>query len=225
MKCILFAATVVLLANVSVQAVDISVPGSTIVGGQLSGASFNLASVGTVAATNNYPAAEAPALAIDNGTGTKYLNFAETNTGYVCSPSLGLSNVTGIRFTTGNDSAERDPASYSLYGTNAGAAGSAPSLVFANYTLISTGALALPGDFTIDDQRGVTTSISFANVAGNFSTYMLVFPTVKDGASANSMQIAEAVLTGTVVPEPSAATLGLAAGLFLVRRRRSTARR
>ncbi|HEX2747726.1 MAG TPA: hypothetical protein VHM91_06995 [Verrucomicrobiales bacterium] len=221
MKLTLLAPFFVALVTISTHAADISVPGSTIVGGQLQGGTtFVVATVGTAATVNNYPGAETPAMAIDNLTGTKYLNFAETNTGYVCSPSPGVSNVTGIRFTTGNDSAERDPASYALYGTNAGAAGSAASLVFSNYTLISSGALSLPGDFTIDDQRGVTSSISFTNAAGNFSTYMLIFPTVKDGASANSMQIAEAVLTGTVVPEPSGAALGLAGGLLLMRRRR-----
>ena len=213
MKLTLLISSFIALATFSANAVDISLPGSNIVGGQLSGANFNVATVGTLAATNNYPTLEAQAMTIDGLTTTKYLNFAEQNTGYVCSPSPGASNVTGIRFTTANDAPERDPSGYALYGTNAGAAGSAASLVFANYTLISSGAL------TLDTLRAATSTVSFSN-AGNFSTYMLIFPDVRTPASANSMQIAEAVLTGTVVPEPSGAALGLAGGLLLMRRRR-----
>ena len=44
-------------------------------------ATSTLATVGTVANTNNYPSTETPVNSVDNSTATKYLNFAKTNAG------------------------------------------------------------------------------------------------------------------------------------------------
>ena len=60
--------------------------------------------------------------------------------------------------------------------------------------------------------------LNFPNTAA-FDTYKILFPEVKDAGAANSMQIAEVQLYGTLVPEPtSLATLSL--GLLLMARRR-----
>ncbi|HTJ79365.1 MAG TPA: glycoside hydrolase family 95 protein [Rariglobus sp.] len=54
---------------------------------------------------------------LDGDTHSKHYNKAE-NTGFVVSPGLGASIVTGIRFATGNDSPERDPLTITIEGSN-----------------------------------------------------------------------------------------------------------
>ena len=191
----------------------VTVPGSSIKGGELVGGTFTEATPGTVAATNNHPAGEPPAASIDGVITTKYLNFAKEDTGYIVIPSGGASIVTGIDFVTANDSTARDPASYILYGSNSVSILTASLFTLAGngFTQISTGALALPntgpnltGNLANSEGRGQPSSVTFANSTA-YTSYILTFPTLRDTATANSMQIAEAVLTGTVVPEPSAA--------------------
>jgi hypothetical protein len=108
-----------------------------------------------------------------------------------------------------NDAEVRDPASYQLYGTNQAITGGGP-FALSSFNLISSGALALPagvpgvrqpgGLAPLDDANSQT--VNFAN-AVPYKSYMVIFPTVKDSAAANSMQIGEVELIGTVaVPEP-----------------------
>ena len=68
---------------------------------------------------NNNPATVAPPNAIDNSSGTKFLNFAETGVGFIVTPPVHgpLTNVFGVRFRTGNDAPERDPLTVTLEGT------------------------------------------------------------------------------------------------------------
>ena len=197
---------------------------------------FTIGSDGFVQPGNNWPGGEAPGLAIDDAAGTKYLNFGKTNTGYIFTPSSGSAVVNGLRLTTANDAVERDPASYSVYGSNTATASSVVGSTFnvdADFVLISTGGLSLPADRNAD--AGV---VSFVN-SSSFQTFLVLFPTVKDEAAANSMQINTARLQtasgdlgnlgeigggqlSTVIPEP--ASLGLAAlalGGCLMRRRRA----
>lgn len=183
---------------------------------------------GTAGGVNNWPTAEPPANAIDGLTGTgtgasKYLNFARTNTGLIVTPNLGSSIVTSITLFTANDSENRDPSSYELWGTNSIVGGGTTAM--ATFSLISSGALALPagrngvnGANDFDDFQ----TVAFGNAVA-YTSYLLLFPTVKDiGSVANSMQIAEVRFDGTLVPEPTVGVLGLLAGApFLLRRRRS----
>ncbi len=189
---------------------------------------------------NFFPGGESPPFAIDGVNGTKYLNFGELNTGFIVTPTGGAATTaTGIEFVTGGDAAERDPASYSLYGSNTIVLTSAPAagttFNLSSFTIISSGALTLPGNPLTDDQRGVTSAINFTNTTP-FITYLLVFPTVKDSGSANSMQIAEAVITGAggdltpagspigggqLIPEPASAGMLALGAMLLLRRRRN----
>jgi PEP-CTERM motif len=168
------------------------------------------------------PAGEGVENAINN-LQQKYLNFLDLGSGFTVTPALGSgvggTIVTGLRLYTANDAEERDPASYLLEGSTTGSAGP--------FATISQGALALPAgrndlpgnppiDLTFDYQE-----LLFAN-ASAYTTYRLTFPTLKDAAAANSMQIGEVELLGAVVPEPSAVVLaGLAAlGLIALVRRK-----
>jgi len=198
--------------------------------------------IGTTGGSGNtWPEAEAPGLAIDDAAGTKYLNFGKTDTGYIFTPTSGSAVATGVRFTTANDAVERDPASYTLYGSNTVTASGVVGAVFnvdADFVLISTGGLSLPAGRNTDG--GI---VSFGN-STSYQTFLLLFPTVKDAGAANSMQINTARLQtsagdlpnagdlgggqlSVIIPEPASLgflALGLA-GFFARRRRAEGARR
>ena len=138
----------------------------------------------------DWPGAEAPDLAIDDNIGTKYLHFkGEVEpTGFRVAPAMGSTVVTGLTFTRENDAEARDPVTYELSGSNESIDGP--------YELIASGeivdfaqAAALPR-FTQN-----STAIVFENAVG-YTYYQVMFPTVRDAGSANSMQIAEVELLG-----------------------------
>lgn len=146
---------------------------------------------------SSYPGGEAPAAAIDGSATTKYLNFGKLDTGIVVTPVAGATTVTGLRLTTANDAEARDPASYVLYGTNdvinystlTNGDGNAYS-----WTLIDQNTLALPAG-----RETLGPISSFAN-ATPYTSYRVAFPTIKDAAATNSMQVAEiALLNGANV--------------------------
>jgi hypothetical protein len=216
----------------SVQAVPIFAPGDPIQGGQVFGSDFFVGTVGTTAGQNNWPMNESPDHAID-GVGQKYLNFGELNTGFLVTPTFNGGNgsiVDSIKIWTANDSPARDPASFELYGTNVAITGGGP-FALSNFTLINSGPLALPAtrqlgglsaplDTDTAGNPAITNQeVTFANNS-LYRSYLVLFPTVKDSAAANSMQLGEVQLNG--VPEPS--TIALLAlttvGLAALRRRR-----
>ncbi|HQA88274.1 MAG TPA: hypothetical protein PK316_01390, partial [Sedimentisphaerales bacterium] len=138
----------------------------------------------------DWPGAETPDLAIDDNVTTKYLHFkGETEpTGFQVTPALGATVVTGLTLTTANDAVERDPIAFELYGSNESIDGP--------YALIASGEVA---DFNqVDAWPRFTmnaTPIAFENVVA-YQHYQILFPAVRDPASANSMQIAEVELIG-----------------------------
>jgi len=223
LKSLLFGAAIFTTTLPLAHAVLITVPGSPIGGGQLVGTTFTIATAAVAPeGTNAYPPNEPPNDAIDGTNGAKYLNFGELNTGYIVTPLVGLSNVTGLTLGTANDAPARDPATFSLYGSNTQVASGVAGTTFnlSNFT-----AIALNQNAGLDADPGRLTTIpdrTFANAA-NYTTYLLIFPTIRDVGGANSMQIGEAALQGTIVPEPaSAALFGIGAlGLAGFRRRRT----
>ena len=135
---------------------------------------------------SDYPGAEAPLNALDGDSGSKYLNFATVNTGFIVQPFIGSTTVQSIQLTTANDAVERDPLSWELYGTSDPLAsadngdGSAE-----NWTLIAS------ADANLPEERETAGPVqSFANSTA-YSAYRVLFPTVKDANAANSMQIAD----------------------------------
>ena len=183
---------------------------------------------------NNWPGGEPPSAAID-GAGQKYLNFGKENTGIVVTPTAGGA-PTSLTYWAANDSPERDPASFWLGGTNGDS-------LTGDYTFIAGGLLALPDTRnqggTAELLESNSATASFANDA-SFTNYLVIFPTLKNGPGANSMQVAEVQLfdaagagifapgdtilgvqvDGALVPEPSTGLLAFIGLAGLLRRRR-----
>jgi hypothetical protein len=176
MSLIVIALTIALLSTMSLAAkVDITQPGDAIQG---------------VPNDSDWPGNEAPPLAIDDDSTTKYLHFKGFSqpTGFQVTPSKSQAIVTGMSFTTANDATERDPISFELYGSN--------DSIDGPYTLIASGdiadfnlATAWPR-FTINE-----TPISFDNDTP-YDHYQVLFTAVRDAGAANSMQISEVELFG-----------------------------
>lgn len=131
------------------------------------------------------PAAEEAKNAIDGNPATKFLDFGKRNTGIIVTPAAGAKPVTEIHLTTANDAVDRDPSVYVLYGTNDPVLSPAHSEgANENWTFVSKGKVELPPD------RASEITIPVSNPAA-FSSWRLVFPSVKNVSAANSMQIAE----------------------------------
>lgn len=135
------------------------------------------------------PGNETPAHGIDGDTATKYLNFGERNTGLIVTPSSGPQVVRSVKLTTANDAIERDPTSWVLYGTNdAILSGPDSEGDLENWTFIAKGESGLTVDrFT----EGPV--VAFANATA-YTSYRLIFPSVRTVATANSMQFSEVQL-------------------------------
>jgi len=131
------------------------------------------------------PGAEQVGNAIDR-TNNKYLNFGEDNSGFIVTPAFGSSVVDSFQITTANDAEERDPATWALYGTNEQILSTDHSAGTAeNWTLIASGSVTLPaGRNTLGPMVAVTNSTSY-------KSHKMLFTTVKNAGTANSMQIAE----------------------------------
>jgi hypothetical protein len=232
MKALIFVSLGLLVTALPAAAVAILAPTDQIIGGQRQGSQFVVGTVGTAAGVNNWPAAEPPSDLINGfkgGAGEKYLNFAELDTGVIITPALGAgvggTILTSMTLSVANDAEPRDPASFELLGTNVTIAGGGP-FNMGDFTLIDLDALALPAerDITLDTfaigQFGGNTEVTVP-IGGTvgYTSYMLLFPTVKDAGLANSMQISELQFDGRVVPEPGSAAL-IAAAIGLAGRRR-----
>jgi hypothetical protein len=145
-------------------------------------------SAGSTGGSSNssYPANENPNDGIDGNPNTKYLNFGEENSGIIITPNFGESTVRSFKLTTANDAVERDPASYELYGTNDTIQSRDNSTGLGEtWTLIDSGALNMP------NARRTDANVVPVSNSTSYRSYKLVFPTVKNASSANSMQVAD----------------------------------
>ncbi len=145
-----------------------------------------------VASSTASPSTEGVANAID-GTTAKYLNFDMNGNvktaGFVVTPSVGQTWVTGIGMETANDGPERDPADMTLEGSN----DTITNYADGNWTMIAE--VFVPAV----TNRYYSRSFSFTNYAA-FKSYRW---TVIKTALTNTccMQVAEVQLLGTTVPK------------------------
>ncbi|MEM7383355.1 MAG: hypothetical protein AAF514_00290 [Verrucomicrobiota bacterium] len=154
------------------------------------------------------PGAEGVEQVID-GVGQKYLNFIDLDSGFVVTPAAGSTVASAIRFYPANDVEGRDPASFELHGGNDGPNGA--------FTLIASGGLSLPSSRNPGGNQPLQhfQEVTFANTAG-YTSYKVVFPTLKDAGSVVAMQIAEVQIFG--VPGTGSGGADVAGGIQAVRR-------
>jgi hypothetical protein len=146
-----------------------------------------------IASSSNSPGSEGVANAIDNQQ-TKYLNFDSRTpnnppSGFIVTPSVGVTRVTGMSIQTANDAPERDPFTVTIEGSNDP---SVTDFASGNWEIIANIEVpAITGRF-------VTRSFSFPN----FKAYKHYRWTSVATASPNGccMQVAEVELLGTVLP-------------------------
>lgn len=144
----------------------------------------------TPGSASNYPAAENPGNILDDNPATKYLNFCKRYSGLVVTPAAGAKAVQSFTISTANDGVERDPAAFELYGTNDPVvSGDNSDGSFENWSLVASGALAL-SDERLHVPLVPDEVISFTNATA-YTSWRLVFPSVKNDAAANSMQIGD----------------------------------
>jgi hypothetical protein len=150
-----------------------------------------------IASSDNSPGSEGVANAID-GQPTKYLNFDTANnttpSGFVVTPSVGATLVTGLTMQSANDAVGRDPLSITLEGSN----DEAPTWDTGNWETIYENA-AIPSwvETFPGDDRFQTQQFSFDNNKP-FLHYRWTTILLQEDTQ-NSMQIAEVELLGDVV--------------------------
>lgn len=138
-------------------------------------------------------------------------------------PTVGSTVVTGIRIYPGQDGDASDPASFILEGSNDSGGPNGTNIADMHFTTIASGPLDLPEDrlaigAPIDPTQSPAQEILFNNTAG-YTSYMLVFPTVRDPSSAAYLEVGEVELlgvTGGGVPTPSLSGITLTNGSIVL---------
>jgi hypothetical protein len=159
----------------------------------------------------NSPASEAVANAIDGKT-TKYLNFdsGQNNlfkpSGFIVTPSVGLTRVTGLAMQSANDSPNRDPKHVTLEGSNddqVSAFNSGNWEMIADIPNITAWTVLYPDPDTTDNfdpSRFQTQTFSFPNLKP-YKHYRWTVTETQTTPNNCCMQIAEVEFLGTVVPQ------------------------
>jgi hypothetical protein len=172
-------------AHAQVTVASFASPGS-VRGGHLDNTGFVIGTVGTANDTNNWPAAESPDKATDGLATTKFLSFKNNNVGLILSPANAGIAYNRLAITTANDGPERDPAFVSIFGSN--------TVITAGTTPIGALTAIVNSPITLPSARGAGPAIVQFNNTTAFASYVVVFITVRGGATATSTQIAEVQL-------------------------------
>jgi hypothetical protein len=134
--------------------------------------------------SSSYPAAENPPKLLDSNPATKYLNRGGAGSGFIVTPSLGMTLVQSFTLTTANDSVTRDPTSWEVYGTNEAIKSVDNSTGLAeSWTLMDSGAIALPST-----RLTLGPVVTVDNMAP-YTSYKMMWPT---NAGDSLLQVADA---------------------------------
>src|SRR5690606_32467599 len=156
---------------------------------------------------NIAPAAEGPANLLDGDTTTKFLSFGKDQSGVIVTPGVGPSVLSRFTMNLAGDSegfSGRDPFSYEVYGTNDAIVSEENGRGLGEtWTLVNSDSMSydpVNEGFVGPFEVGATEF---------YTSYKILFPTLRNSAGANSLQISELQLIGRV-PEPSSVALLLA---------------
>jgi hypothetical protein len=142
---------------------------------------------------------------VEDGTLYQYVNFGGNGStppfsgpvGFMVTPQIGATVVSGVRFFTASSHPEDDPADYLLEGSDDGGN---------TFTPIAGGLLSLPaqrnaagGPINVTNQ--VLYEVDFSNSVA-YTTYQLTFTNVNnDAIASNGLQVAEIQLLGSFPAE------------------------
>jgi len=171
-------------------------------GGQLSGSNFSFGSIGNSNPGTNWLAGESPDHAMDGNAGTKFAIFRSSGAGLLASPQAGPARMNTLTLWTANDAPERDPATYQVYGFPTRITQTSGTLAVGNGTLLANGTVTLPAD-----RNSGPVQVDFDNGTA-YSSYLVVFPTVKNSSSTNLTQISEVQFSYNGTITPSAGLIG-----------------
>jgi hypothetical protein len=161
-------------------------PASQVSGGWVNDGNFTIGQVGTTNPGNNWPSNEGPDKAVDNNTGSKFLHFRNNNAGVILRPTNSSVVFNRLALFTANDAPERDPASYVIYGSAEALGGSSgTNIQLSSLTKIAEGTVTM-----LSNRNAGPTMIQFANSTA-YTSYVVVFPTVRTPASTTLTQISE----------------------------------
>ena len=163
--------TALLATAVSAQAANILSPSDSII------------AIGEFGSLSNYPGGEPPSAVLDADPNTKYLNFSKENSGFIVTP--GPSTVESVVFTSANDADERDPTTFSIWGTNDAISSLDNSLGNSEAwtPILTSSATNIPTTrLTAGASSNLASGVSY-------SSYRVAFDTLRDSVAANSMQI------------------------------------
>ncbi len=176
-------------------------------GGWINSGNFTIGAVGTTNPGNNWPSGESPDKVVDANTASKFLIYRNNNAGLILSPTNANVVFNRLSLSTANDSSERDPASYVIYGSSTLLSGTAGT----NISLEGLTELAF-GSITLPDNRSTgPTVVQFANTTA-YASYIVAFPTVRSTSSNNITQISEVQLSQGINPPCVVAMAGARGG-------------
>ena len=185
---------------------------SQVLGGWVNNGNFTIGSPGNFGTVgNNWPAAEGPEKAVDGNAGvsgntSKFLLFQNTNAGLILKPTNSSVVFNRMALYTGNDAPERDPTSYIIYGSNSALSGSAgTNIPISSLTKITEGTLTM-----LSARSAGPNVVQFANSTA-YTSYVVVFPTVRSTVNNNCTQVSEVQLLQGMNP-PYAVAMGDARG-------------
>jgi hypothetical protein len=164
-------------------------------GGQLSGGNFTFGSIGRTSPGTNWDASEPPDHAMDGNVNTKFMIFRSTGAGLIASPQAGAARMNTLTLWTANDSPERDPASYEVYGFPTRITQTSGTLAVSDGTLLGSGTMTLPST-----RNSGPVQVTFNNSAA-YASYLVVFPTVKNSPSTNMTQFSELQFSYNGLPD------------------------
>lgn len=146
----------------------------------------------------DYNAGEGPANLVDGGTTNRYFNRAQdsandpgVNTGFVVTPSMGASIVTGFQLATAADTPPRDPLTITIEGSNATNANQAGA---GGFTLIYQGTSGLLAN---SDRSNWGLCATFTNTTA-YKTYRVLITRTAGGSGSDGAQYSEARLFGVL---------------------------